>query len=161
MNRNDVTSILEKYFQGETSLAEERWLKDYFSQPNVPESLREYQPLFQFLHMEKEQAPREVFLAKDVVSSHSNGTVIFLQKWIPRVAATILMVLSLWTMYAPADPPQETAAVDWSKYEPKTPEQAFHITHAALMKTSLGLQQGASQAVQEVAKVKEFWQLFK
>ncbi len=161
MNRNEMTKLLEKYFRGETSLAEERLLKDYFNQPNVPESLRDYQPLFQFLRMEQEQMPTKEFTVKDVVPAQSNNTIIFLKKWIPRVAATVLMVLSLWALLPTQQVKQEASTVDWSKYEPETPEEAFRITHGALMKTSLGLQKGASQAVQEVAKVKEFWQMFK
>lgn len=161
MNRNEMTKLLEKYFQGETNLDEERLLKDYFNQPNVPQSLREYQPLFQFLRTEQEQTTTKEFTVKDVVPTPSNSTIIFLQKWIPRVAATVLMVLSLWALLPNQQVKQEAATVDWSKYEPETPEEAFRITRGALMKTSLGLQQGASQAVQEVAKVKEFWQMFK
>jgi len=47
--------LLEKYFEGETSIAEEIELKNYFSSPNVAPHLEQYQPLFGYFSMAKEQ----------------------------------------------------------------------------------------------------------
>ncbi|GJM35761.1 MAG: hypothetical protein DHS20C18_47620 [Saprospiraceae bacterium] len=160
MNKNEITQLLEKYFQGETSLAEERALKAYFQQENIPESLQEFQPLFTFFQVEKSQHVQKELVFENIAGPRRQGTLVFLKKWIPRVAAAVLTVFSLWTMYPKQLPPQQGANVDWSKYEPENPEEAFRITHAALMKTSLGLQKGTSQAVKEMAKAKEVWKMF-
>ena len=48
MNKSEVKMLLEKYFEGETSLQEERHLRDYFSSQTVDKEFSEYAPLFQY-----------------------------------------------------------------------------------------------------------------
>lgn len=55
MEFNKIEVLLEKYFEGETSIAEEVELKNYFSSPNVAPHLEQYQPLFGYFSMAKEQ----------------------------------------------------------------------------------------------------------
>ena len=55
MEFNKIEDILEKYFQGETSIAEENELKDYFSSPNVAQHLEQYKPMFGYFSQVKEQ----------------------------------------------------------------------------------------------------------
>lgn len=43
-----IKILLNKYFEGETSLQEERELHTYFNSENVDASLREYVPLFAY-----------------------------------------------------------------------------------------------------------------
>ena len=49
MDYKYIEQLLERYWQGETTLQEETILRSFFSQPDaqdIPESLRKYQPLF-------------------------------------------------------------------------------------------------------------------
>jgi hypothetical protein len=55
MEFNKIEVLLEKYFEGETSIAEEVELKNYFSSPNVAPHLEQYQPLFGYFSIAKEQ----------------------------------------------------------------------------------------------------------
>ena len=55
MEFNKIEVLLEKYFEGETSIAEEVELKNYFSSPNVAPHLEQYQPLFWYFSIAKEQ----------------------------------------------------------------------------------------------------------
>lgn len=51
----DIQHLISKYFEGDTSSSEEKYLRDYFVQnENLPEELEEYAPLFRFLHDEAE-----------------------------------------------------------------------------------------------------------
>ncbi|MEL6922753.1 MAG: hypothetical protein AAFO94_01815 [Bacteroidota bacterium] len=50
-----IENLLEKYFAGECSLAEENRLKAYFSEEEVHEALIDYKPLFQYYQEEAEQ----------------------------------------------------------------------------------------------------------
>ncbi len=43
-----IEQLLEKYFQGETGLTEEKELKAYFSSSNVAQHLEQYKPLFAY-----------------------------------------------------------------------------------------------------------------
>jgi hypothetical protein len=48
MEFNNITQLLEKYFEGESSIAEEKELKAYFNSHEVQEEHKEYKPLFGF-----------------------------------------------------------------------------------------------------------------
>jgi len=52
MNNGEIEKLLEKYFEGLTTLAEEAQLKAFFSDKEVPETLKQYQPLFQYFESE-------------------------------------------------------------------------------------------------------------
>ena len=55
MEFNKIEALLEKYFEGETSISEETELKSYFSSTDVPEHLEHHQPLFGYFAVAKEQ----------------------------------------------------------------------------------------------------------
>ena len=52
MDYKYIEQLLERYWQGETTLQEEAILRNFFSQPDIPESLRKFQALFT---LEKEE----------------------------------------------------------------------------------------------------------
>ena len=52
MDYKYIEQLLERYWQGEITLQEEAILRNFFSQPDIPEHLRTYQPLFD---LEKEE----------------------------------------------------------------------------------------------------------
>ncbi len=47
MDYRYIEQLIERYFAAETSLGEERILRDFFAQDDVPAHLKVYQPLFQ------------------------------------------------------------------------------------------------------------------
>ena len=53
MTFNNINELIEKYFNGETSLEEENILRGYFNGSNVDPRLLSYGPLFQFFEKEK------------------------------------------------------------------------------------------------------------
>ena len=54
MKKEEVKILLEKYFEGETSLQEEILLSEYFNGENVDTELTSYRPMFQFFKVEKD-----------------------------------------------------------------------------------------------------------
>lgn len=56
MKNKDVTLLLEKYYNGETSEEEESILKEYFRNENIPEIFREDQEIFAF-YSKKQNIP--------------------------------------------------------------------------------------------------------
>ena len=46
MDYKYIEQLLERYWQGETTLQEENILRSFFSQPDIPESLQKYSVLF-------------------------------------------------------------------------------------------------------------------
>ena len=61
MDYKYIEQLLERYWQGETSLQEEDILRSFFSQPDIPDNLRKYQPLFL---LEKEESLGDDFEAR-------------------------------------------------------------------------------------------------
>ena len=49
----DINSLLNKYFEGETTVEEESLLRFYFNQENLPEDLKELAPIFSYLENEE------------------------------------------------------------------------------------------------------------
>ena len=49
----DIDSLLNKYFEGETTVEEERTMRAYFNQGNLPEHLKELAPMFTFIEDER------------------------------------------------------------------------------------------------------------
>ncbi len=45
----DIRHLIDKYFEGETSAEEEKILRRYFAQKEIPEELKGYTSLFRFL----------------------------------------------------------------------------------------------------------------
>jgi hypothetical protein len=61
MNTENIKLLIEKYFEGETTIAEEQALKSYFASENVAEELRQHTPLFRFVIEEsKVKAPQSL-----------------------------------------------------------------------------------------------------
>lgn len=85
MELQKIEQLIERYFEGETTLAEEQQLKKYFSQNEIAEHLKVYQPMFEhFLESKKETMP------KDIAEPKSKRS----YKWF-AIAATILVVLGV------------------------------------------------------------------
>ena len=59
MDYKYIEQLLERYWQCETSLQEESILRAFFSQPDIPEHLQKYIPLFSY------EAERESVLGDD------------------------------------------------------------------------------------------------
>lgn len=49
-----IKKLLDNYFEGRTTLEEEKILEDYFNQPDVSEELKSYQPLFMGFSMARQ-----------------------------------------------------------------------------------------------------------
>ncbi|MEO1261863.1 MAG: hypothetical protein AAFZ15_23875 [Bacteroidota bacterium] len=78
-----MKNLIEKYFAGDTSKAEEDQLKAYFNSGQVEESLAEYIPLFQFLNEGKEPELSADFDEKlfDKIDNLETGMAELLEKY--------------------------------------------------------------------------------
>ena len=55
MALDKIEKLLEKYFEAETSIAEEKELKDYFASSDVAQHLEQYKPLFGYAVQAKQE----------------------------------------------------------------------------------------------------------
>lgn len=168
MGHEFIEQLLDRYFEGETSLAEEQQLREFFQQTEVPEHLLAYQPLFRYF--EEEQAGKalgddfdEKLLHQLMVQPRETPIRrLRLQSWALRAAAIVVLGIGLgWLLFPTAPTPPQTAGIDWSKYEVQDPQEAFRITEAALLKASGELNRGASTAARQMKSLGEMGKFFK
>ncbi|MBT9188466.1 hypothetical protein [Zobellia russellii] len=87
MELDRIEKLLEKYFEAETTVAEEKELRAFFSKGEVPENLEQYIPLFSFTSgAKKEQLSKEI-----VLEPKTTGGSRSLYKWMSIAAAVVLM----------------------------------------------------------------------
>jgi len=123
MELDRIENILEKYFQGETSIAEENELRNYFSSSNVAQHLEQYKPLFGYFSLAKEhQFTPEIPILPRPRDKKRNVA------WI-SIAASVVVLLGIGTYaYYSADVVNKNQ--DLGTYD--DPEEAFRATQKAL-----------------------------
>ncbi len=89
MELANIEKLLEKYLNAETSIAEEKKLKNYFSNNTVPQHLQEYQALFGYFSTSK----NEQFTKPIQLNSQKPNW-----KWL-SVAASVVLLVSVYTGY--------------------------------------------------------------
>ena len=160
MNPEKIKYLLEKYFEGTTPVEEEAALRKYFqTEDRIPTDLRPYQPLFRYFGevqtLQLSDDFEEQLKERMEVPSSMTPAVRRLWPTLARVAAVILVALGIWWAYPIRHPAPQQASIDWSKYEPETPEEAYRITRSALAKLSGEIAEGAQKAAQEVDKMEK------
>jgi hypothetical protein len=163
MDAKQILIILDKYFAGESSREEEALLRAYFSHAAIDQKLEAYRSLFAcFAEVKQLELPKD-FDAKLLERLQVARPASALRVWrvnIMRLAAAILLAIGVWQGIAYLLPAAEVeseavAAVDWSRFEPESPEEALRIAQSALMKASSALNRGMDVAAEEIEKVKE------
>lgn len=157
MDYNHIRFLLDKYFEGNTTLEEEGQLADFFRQGHhLPDDLKAYTSWFVYLDKEREVKASSV--TPLLVSQKQPKTYLVVLKTLSRVAAVLLIGFIGFRLLSTGlqeQKPEKTAAIDWSKYEPKNPEEAFRLTSKALKRTSIELNRGAVRAAEEVFRINQ------
>lgn len=137
MALNNIEQLLEKYFEGETSIAEEQVLKEYFNSENIAPHLEMHQPLFSyFSHAKKDK----MNFAPALPSKKR-----FKRAWIGIAASLIIAVgiINFWDK--PSEKQEELGSFE-------DPEIAFRETQKALAMLSENVNVG----IQSLEYVNEY-----
>jgi hypothetical protein len=134
MNTKTIDEILKRYFEGESTLAEEKLLNDFFRQPDIPENLRVHQPLFAYF-----EQSRSEFMESDVkvVPMHATRNRIL---YVSSLAAGVLLVIGLFFTFLN----DYSRKNQFYRANPDT-EIAYHQAEEALMLVSGNLNNGLRQ----------------
>lgn len=88
MESDKIERLVEKYYEATTTVAEEKTLRDYFSQDDVAKHLEQYAPMFQYFSSAKEEKfTKQVPL--DTIASVTKKRFDF--KWLSVAAVGVLM----------------------------------------------------------------------
>jgi hypothetical protein len=144
MELNKIENILEKYFQGETSIAEENELKEYFSSPNVAQHLQQYQSIFGYFSQAKEQK-----MTQEIPLQTKKRNVAWLS-----IAASIVLLLGIGTFYYMSDNNKNAVVAKSELGTYDNPEEALAATQKALALLSNNVNVG----IESVHYIKEYEQ---
>lgn len=115
-----IEILIEKYFEGETSIAEEKELKAYFSSLDVAQHLEQYKPVFGYFS----QAKQEQFTASIPLKSGKKQKRL---AWLSVAASVVVMLgIGFFAYQNTSEPTQENLGVI------DDPEIAFKETQKAL-----------------------------
>ena len=148
MELDKIEILLEKYFEGETSIAEENELKAYFASLDVAQHLEQYKPMFGFFAAAKEQKSQHTLTIKSEKRNRA---------WMSLAASVVVLLgIGTFTYFNYNDNPTQTE--DLGTYN--SPEEAFAATQKALSLLSNNVNVGV-KSVQyineyETAKQKVF-----
>lgn len=168
MKPEKIKKLLDRYFEGNSSLEEEKQLRHYFTESTIADDLLMYRPIFQVLDAEQDIKLPETFESSfmKLIDDQKQSTSIRLIRrpirlWISRAAAILVLVLGLAWVLQPTTKNTETASIDWSQYEPDNPEEAIEYYKQAMLKLGAALNNGASTAGNNIKHVEEMGQFFK
>jgi hypothetical protein len=138
-----VEQLLKQYFEGTTTIAEEKQLKAYFSSNDVAPHLAKYQALFGYFETQKEIH----FEQKLPLQPRKQRTV----KWI-GIAASFVVLFGLSTFYFY---PTKSKNVELGTFE--NPEEAYAATQKALLMVAEQVNVGMESVVylEEYEKTKK------
>lgn len=87
-----VKQLLDAYFEGKTSLSEEKMLQDYFNNKTVADDLVQYKPIFVGLKAARAEKSSKVFVLPDTKSRT-------IKSWWYAVAAMVVIAFGVGSFY--------------------------------------------------------------
>lgn len=137
-----IENLIDKYFEGETSISEENELKVYFSSTDVAQHLKQYQTIFGYFSQAKEQQ----FTQEIPLQTKKRNVVLWLS-----IAASVVVMLGVGTMmYFNNDKEEQFVACS----PEDNPELALQQTEKALALVSEHLNTG----IESVSYINEYEQ---
>jgi hypothetical protein len=139
MEFNKIEILIEKYFQGETSIAEEKELRSYFSSPDVAPHLEQYKAMFGYFTEAKQQK-----FTQEIPQQTKKRKVMWLS-----IAASIVVLFGMVTFFM-INTDETVTQNELGSYD--SPEQAFRETQKALALLSSNVNIG----IESVSYIQEY-----
>lgn len=92
MESDKIEKLLEAYFDGNTSLEEEKALQEYFNSEKIAEHLQQYKPIFMGLRMAKQERTEKVFTLSENKTKTKNT-------WWYSVAASLVVAFGVGSFF--------------------------------------------------------------
>ena len=163
MDYKKVNELLERYFEGETSLQEETMLSTYFNENEVAADLQKYQPLFQYFKEEQSIQISDDFESRLLEKLEAQPTEAKIKKMpflsqLRRIAAVAVIIFGAFMAYQQINQPpiDEGVAINdkFAPYDAMTEQEAYERTKAALMLISNKLNTSTQKAAKGFIEVR-------
>jgi hypothetical protein len=153
MNEQKVQEMLQRYFDGATSIDEERDLQRYFAESDLPEPLKAYRPMFAFFAEERAVKPpkrenRRIRLNLSVITGIAASIAILFTVGLPKMKSgndDYVYYVNGQRIY------NETAALELA--ENKLQLLAVSMQKAQNSMTSFDKVQESAQQLQQFSKI--------
>ena len=153
--------LLEKYWEGETTIKEEAVLKAYFKSEQIADQHQEFAPLFAFFDNQAQITYSENSV-KDINTKPTTGPKVIqlkVKKWIYAAAAASVLVIGAMFVVNNLNP--EPATTKYANIqEIEDPEEALRVTKEALALVSKKFRK-SQQSVKENMGALEKASIFK
>jgi len=88
-----IDKLLEKYYEGETTLDEEKQLRDFFQQSSIPTHLQHHAAQFQYFVDARKEHPSLLFNNRLTEKLNPTSRLNSLTSWVRRLAASLLLII--------------------------------------------------------------------
>lgn len=137
MELETIKILLEKYFEGETSIEEEKQLKTYFSKLDCAPELQQYKEMFGYFESEKDSVWEKTLPIEKTSSPRKIISFISL-----GIAASLLLFGGILTYNSLQEENNQTKLTSSDLGTFDNPEEAFLETQKALALVSQKLNKG-------------------
>ncbi|MGC3943902.1 MAG: hypothetical protein QM762_05085 [Chryseolinea sp.] len=147
MDSSKLQHLLQKYWDGDTTLEEEQLLKDYFQSSEVSDEMRDVAAMFQYFNQAKKNSLNDISFDRTLIDKVSGkpqeGRVRNLLFNSMRIAAGVVVVMAA-TWFIRNEIRQSTPQEAVDTYD--DPKLAFEETKKALMMISKSFGTAEEQA---------------
>ena len=148
MGENKIRGILEKYWEGESTLEEEKELRSYFASSQVSEEFAPFIPLFTYFD-EEQHVQMESEIAEP--KPKAEGRIVNL-KWVINVAASIAIFVAMFFINKQVN--HKDSAQQYAYHDTyQTPEEALAEVKQALLYVSAKMNKGVSTTTNSLEKM--------
>lgn len=148
MEENKIREILERYWEGESSLEEEKELRSYFASSQVSDEFAPFIPLFAFFEEEKYV---EMTTPIEQPKIEKSGGKIINFKWAINVAASIAIFMAMFFINRQIQKTQPAQYAYHDTYQ--TPEEALEEVKQALLYVSEKMNKGVTATAYSLEKM--------
>jgi hypothetical protein len=169
-NYQHITQLLDKYWEGETTLAEDKTLQTFFASETIPVELQAFQSIFQAKNdiqtqtlstdfdinllaiLENKKEEKE----ETKIIQLQNKQAAELQKWrfVAGIAASIALILAVYIVIPKTTETVKIAKIELTEEEHEKALVAYEQTKMALMFVSATMNHGTQTAAKGLSKVK-------
>lgn len=156
----DIDALLDKYWEGETSVKEEEMIQAYFKSKNIAESHLPFAALFEYFD-EQSQVKYQELPSKHIIETQpaTKVTQLNIKKWLYAAAAATVLVLG--SIFVVNNLKQEKHSQQFANInEIEDPEEALRVTKEALALVSKKFRK-SQQSVQQNMGALEKASIFK
>ena len=151
MEHNNIGDLLEKYWEGSSSLQEEQELKDYFAKEQVKPELKEHQPYFRSLEQAShnqlsDDFDERLFAKIDALEdtpAAGTGRVISFPRLARYAAAAVIVLATMFGIRQYLQPTEVNPVL--AAHEVEDPEEALEHTLEALRLLGANLKKGEEE----------------